>query len=100
MVRISRTKQSTIISATLAFFLVFEHHKKPDGIHQTVYKYFPSSFLDFFALFFGTILFVKKFIELDIPDACETMYKLDGIRTCDQIARAIVCPKGLLFGGC
>jgi hypothetical protein len=55
---------------------------------------------EFFAFFFGTILFVKKFIELDIPDACETMYKLDGIRTCDQIARAIVCPKGLLFGSC
>jgi hypothetical protein len=47
---------------------------------------------DFFAFFFGTILFVKKFIELDIPEACETKYKLDGIRTCDQIARAIVRP--------
>jgi hypothetical protein len=43
-----------------------------------------------FAFFLGTILFVKKFIELVIPDACETMYKLDGIRTYDQIARAIV----------
>jgi hypothetical protein len=33
---------------------------------------------------------IKKFIELVIPDACETKYKLDGIRTCDQIARALV----------
>jgi len=40
--------------------------------------------------FFGTSFLVKKFIEIDIPGACETKYKLDGIRTCDQIARALV----------
>jgi hypothetical protein len=45
---------------------------------------------DLFAFFFGTSFLIKKFIEIDIPDACETKYKLDGIRTCDQIARALV----------
>jgi hypothetical protein len=40
--------------------------------------------------FFGTSFLVKNFISIDIPDACETKYKLDGIRTSEQIARALV----------